>query len=387
MDDLAMDDLAVDNLAVDDLTVLITGSGAPGIAGTLYSLKNNFDKRVIRTIGTDIQDGAVGRYLCDSFYRISRPSSGEYLSDLLSICEREDVDVLLPQNTAELSVLSGHKDDFKKIGTKVAVSSKESIDIANNKHELMKRASVVGVPVPRFHLVSKEADLVECAKDLGWPGRPVVIKPPVSNGMRGLRIIDESLDMRRQFFGEKPSGVNIKMSNLLDILGRSFPELLVMEYLAGDEYTVDALKAEDLVVIPRRRDLIKTGITFNGTVEKNDEIIEYSKRLSRETDLSYAFGFQFKIDGEGTPRLLESNPRIQGTMVLATFAGANVIYGAVKHALGEKVPEFNVNWGARILRYWGGIGVSASSALDEEPEEPIQGEESIRRGESILGRL
>ncbi len=367
---------------MDSLAVLITGSGAPGITGTLYSLKNNFDKREIRTIGTDIQDEVVGRYLCDSFYRISRPSSVEYLPQLLSICEREGVDVLLPQNTAELSILSEHKGDFEKIGTSVAVSSKESIDRANNKHELMKRASAVGVPVPRFHIVSDREDLIECAKDLGWPKGPVVVKPPVSNGMRGLRIIDESLDMKHQFFSEKPSGGGMKMSNLLDILGPSFPELLIMEYLDGDEYTVDALRAENLVIVPRRRDLIKTGITFNGTVEKNDDIIEYSKKLSLETDLCYAFGFQFKLDGEGIPRLLESNPRVQGTMVLATFAGANVIYGAVKHALGEKVPEFKVDWGTRILRYWGGIGVSGGSALREESaigKEPILGEQLVLR--------
>lgn len=348
---------------MDDLTVLVTGSGAPGIAGTLYSLRNNFDGRKITTIGTDIQDGVVGRYLCDKFCRISRPSSKEYLPQLISICKKNGIDVLLPQNTAELPVLAEHKDEFESEGTRVAISSKRSIDIANNKFELTKLAKAVGVPAPRFHLVRNQEDLVKRAEDLGWPQRPVVIKPPVSNGMRGLRVIDESLDQKHLFFTEKPSGVHVKMDYLKSVLGPSFPELLVMEYLGGEEYTVDALKADKLVVIPRKRDLIKTGITFNGTVEKNEEIIEHSKRLSRETGLSYAFGFQFKLDDDGTPRLLESNPRIQGTMVLATFAGANLIYGAVKHAMGEEVPEFKVAWGTRILRYWGGIGVGAESIL------------------------
>ncbi len=348
---------------MDDLTVLVTGSGAPGIAGTLYSLRNNFDGRRVTTIGTDIQDEVVGRYLCDKFYKISRPSSQEYLPQLLSICEKERIDVLLPQNTAELPVLAEHKNEFESTGTKVAISSKKGIDLANNKYELMKLAKTVGVPAPRFHLVRSQEDLERRAGDLGWPKRPVVIKPPVSNGMRGLRVIDESLDQRHLFFAEKPSGVHVKMDYLMSVLGSSFPDLLVMEYLSGEEYTVDALKAEKLVVIPRKRDLIKTGITFNGTVEKNEEIIEHSERLSRETDLKFAFGFQFKLDDKGTPKLLESNPRIQGTMVLATFAGANVVYGAVKHAMGEEVPEFDVAWGTRILRYWGGIGVGAESVL------------------------
>jgi len=44
-------------------------------------------------------------------------------------------------------------------------------------------------------------------------------------------------------------------------------------------------------------------------------------------------------------------------MVLSTFAGANIIYGSLKMALGEKLPEFNVKWGTRLLRDWGAISV------------------------------
>jgi carbamoyl-phosphate synthase large subunit len=68
--------------------------------------------------------------------------------------------------------------------------------------------------------------------------------------------------------------------------------------------------------------------------------------LAHELDLKYAFGFQFKGG-----KLLECNPRVQGTMMASTFAGANIIYSAVKYALGEEVPEFNIDWDSRVLRY------------------------------------
>ena len=45
-------------------------------------------------------------------------------------------------------------------------------------------------------------------------------------------------------------------------------------------------------------------------------------------------------------------------MVLATIANANIIYASVKKALGEEIPEFDVKWGAKFLRYWGGVGIS-----------------------------
>lgn len=348
---------------MDDITVLITGAGAPGIKGTLYSLENNFDNRRIKTIGTDIREEVIGKYLCNRFYQIPKPSTKEYLIQLLSICENESVDVILPQNTAELCVLAEHKKDFENKGIKIAVSDKKSIEIANNKYNLMTVAKNIGIPTAKFYLISDFEGLIKYAKELGWPEKPIVIKLPVSNGMRGLRIIDESINLKERLFSEKPDGIYIRMDDLKYILGNSFPQLLVMEYLPKEEYTVDILKARTLTIIPRSREIIKSGITFNGTVEKNKEIIEYSRKLSEEIGLTYVYGFQFKVDENNIPKLLECNPRIQGTMVLATFAGANIIYGAVKYALNEEIPEYKINWGTKIMRYWGGIGINNKKIL------------------------
>jgi len=348
---------------MDDITVVVTGSGAPGIKGTLYSLKNNFDGRNVKTIGTDIKDNVVGKFLCDKFYQISKPSSPEYLEQLMSICNNENVDVLLPQNTSELSVLSESKEKFESIGTNVAVSDKESITVANDKYKLMQLAKNIGVPTTDFYLVNSFDDLIKRATKLGWPQKPVVIKPPLSNGMRGVRIIDESIDLKSSLYSEKPTSLYLNMNFLEQILGSSFPNLLVMEHLPKDEYTVDILNSGTITAVPRKRNVIHSGISFESTVEKNELISQYSIMLAEELKLKYAFGFQFKLDENNIPKLLESNPRIQGTMVLSTFAGANIIYGAVKSALNENVPVFDIQTGTKILRYWGGIGVNDNDIL------------------------
>ncbi|QYZ79822.1 ATP-grasp domain-containing protein [Methanofollis formosanus] len=348
---------------MDDLTVLVTGAGAPGIKGTLYSLNENFDNRCIRTIGTDIKQEVVGTYLCDKFYHISRPSEKDYLDQLLLICEQEDVDVILPQNTLELSVLAENKSPFLNIGTSIAVSDAPAISIANDKYKLMKLAEQIGVPTPKSILVDNFDALIKSASELGWPHKPVVVKPPLSNGMRGVRIIDESLDLKKMFYSEKPTSLFVKMNILREILGSHFPPLLVMEYLPNAEYTIDVLEAQKYTIIPRKRDLIRSGITFQGTVECHEELITYAQKLSEATGLNYAFGFQFKMDEQSVPKLLESNPRVQGTMVLSTFAGANIIYAAVKRALNEDIPDFQVKWGTKILRYWGGMGIQNKNAV------------------------
>lgn len=342
---------------MDTLNILITGAGAPGIKGTVYSVKNNFDDRRINIIGTDASDNVIGKYLCDKFYQIPVASHAEYITKLYSICEKESVNVVLPQNTAELIPLSKNKNKFESLGTKIALSDNVPILTANDKYKIMSLAKDIGVPVPEFHLANSFDELLNFSEILGWPEKQVVIKPPTSNGMRGVRIISESIDLKESFYSDKPNNLYIHMEYLKSILGNKFPPLLITEYLPKEEWTVDVLNGDDITVITRTRDIIRSGITFEGTCKKNDQIIEYSKKLSKEIGLKYAFGFQFKLDENNTPKLLESNPRIQGTMVLSTLAGANVIYGAIKYALGEKVPEFDISWGTRIIRYWGGLGI------------------------------
>lgn len=342
---------------MDDITVLITGAGAPGIRGTLYSLTCNFDARKIKTVGTDVKESAVGKYFCDKFYRIPHASNPEYLDVLLNICEKEKVDVILPQNTAELAVLSENRDQFKKIGSVVTISNKKSIEIANDKYQLLKLAEKSGLPTAKSFLVSTFSDLLKYAQELGWPEKSVVIKPPNSNGMRGVRIIKESIDLKHILYNEKPNNLYLQMDYLEKILGLSFPPLIVMEYLPNKEYTVDLLNATRLISVPRIRETISSGITFEGLTVNDPDIIEYSEILANKIGLDYAFGFQFKLDENNIPKIIESNPRIQGTMVLSTFAGANIIYGAVKHALEEPIPDFNIEWGTKIVRYWGGLGV------------------------------
>jgi len=353
---------------MDDVNVIVTGAGAPGIVGTIYSLKNNYDGRKIRLVGTDIKDDVIGKYLMDSFHVVPKANERESVDKFLEICEEENIDVILPQVTNELEVFSRNKSKFEKIGVKIGVSDLYGLCIANNKFLLTRLAERIGWSVPKFALVKSLEELEDVLSSFGYPEKPVVVKPPVSRGMRGLRIIDENKDKFALWANEKPTGIYLTKKEFENIFeNKDFPELMVMEYLPGEEYTVDALamNGRSFVIIPRKRLQIRSGITFQGITEKNEKIIRYSDALIKELKLSYAFGFQFKLDKDGEPKLLECNPRIQGTMVLATFAGANIIYSALKLLLGEEIPNFKERWGTKFIRYWGGVSVVDGKTVEK----------------------
>jgi carbamoyl-phosphate synthase large subunit len=348
------------------MRILITGCGSPGIAGTIYSLRKNYDNRKVYLIGTDIKDNVVGKYLCDEFHLIP-PACDEsnYLRALLDLAKERGIDVIFPQNTSELWLLAVNKQIFEDSGIKVVISSPASITLANNKFRLMNTCVSTNIPTPYYCKIYNFKQLKECVGEFGWPEKRVVIKPLVSNGQRGFRIIDENINLKKAFYEEKPTGVFTNMDSLFKILGKKFPPLLLMEYLPGEEYTVDVFRYKETIVIPRKRTLIRSGITFNSEVEKNEQIIEDSKKLAELLDLKYCFGFQFKMDEIGIPKILEANPRVQGTMVTSTFAGANIVYSAVKAVIGEEIPPFDINWNTKLIRYWGALNIGNNEVINK----------------------
>jgi len=345
----------------DIVTVIITGGGAPGIAGTIFALRSNPEGTSFKIITTDINDDVVGKYLADRFYKVPPPENEEYISVLREVVRKEEVKVIIPQTTREITALSENIDKFLDLGVAITVSSANSIRTANDKFLLLEKAKEIGVPHPIYYLTNSKGSLVKAANLLGYPEKKIVVKPRMSNGMRGLRILIEESWTVERFLVEKPDGLETNLQALLDILQNgNWPELLVTEYLPGSEYTADVFRGRyGTVAIPRLREKIRSGITFDAKVDLRVDVIEYSMKLAEALNLIYCFGFQFKLSKEGVPQLLECNPRVQGTMVTSVFTGFNIIYYSVMEALGKpaEVSNLNLKDGLKFKRYWGGISM------------------------------
>lgn len=339
-----------------DIKILITGAGAPGAPGIIKSLRK-VTERKIEIYGGDANTGnSVGVGLLDKTFQIPFAESSDFIEKVLAICLNEKIDIIIPLVTRELFVFASNKNLFLENGIAVSVSDPEPLNTANNKYLLMKYCRENNIPVPGFYLVKSMGEFKEAATQLGHPEEKICFKPPVSNGLRGFRIIEESQDRLFSLLNEKPNNVYIGFDEFISICnaGSYFPELILMEYLPGDEYSVDVLvdNGKYISAIPRSRDHIKMGISFVGTVVKDNEIIDYSRKVVEGLKLNGNIGLQFKRDKNGIPKIIESNPRVQGTIVLCTAAGENMVYEAVKIGLGEKTEIPEIKWGVKMIRFW-----------------------------------
>ena len=293
------------------IRVLMTGGGAPGAPGILKCLKQNQELNI--TVA-DANPDAVGRFLHNDFTQIPFASHPDFIPEVLELCRKKNIRVIMPLVTRELFPLSENKELFLKNNVKVLVSDFNYLSIANNKSKLYGFLAEQGIEVPAFRVAKTVEEFEEAVHALGYPGSEVCFKPSVSNGSRGFRIISDKVDERDLLFNQKPNSLYIRLTAIVNILSSgTFPELLVSEVLPGEEYSVDCLanKGNTLLAVPRLRKKMTGGISVEGEFVNEKGIINYSGEIIKALHLHGNIGIQVKRSVRNSFMLLEINPRVQ----------------------------------------------------------------------------
>lgn len=338
----------------EPVNILMTGAGAPGAPGIIHCLKQ--DKQIQLTIG-DADPNATGRFLHQSFFTLPKADDPDFIVKILQVCRDKSIRFVLPLVTKELLPLSQHNKDFLSKGIQVLVSKEESIRIANNKAICYQFLKDRGVRVPTFHVVRNVEAFKDAARSLGFPHKAFCFKPAVSNGSRGIRIVSDSINESDILFNHKPYHLYMSYSHVLEILSANpFPELLVSEFLPGDEFSVDclALHGKTQLAVPRIRNKMINGISVQGVIVHHQKIIDYCSAIIETVGLHGNIGIQIKLSENEEPLLLEVNPRVQGTIVAALGAGVNLPLLAIYQEMGivPDAADMDVKWGTQFSRFW-----------------------------------
>ncbi len=336
-----------------DLTILLTASGSPSMPGLIKCFKNN-GERNIRIVGTDMKGDPSINLMVDVFYKVSPAFYGEYIDLILKICKTEKVDIIIPGMSQELSVMLLNKDKFEDIGTKVSISESETLLIANNKLKLYKFMAEHSLTVPEFYPLKHVSELEEICISLGYPQKPVCIKITEGSGSRGVRIIDANKSRYDLFVNDKPNSFYTTLKEMTEILSEKseLPEMIVMEYLPGIEYTVDLLadKGNVLYIAGKRNNVSLMSIAQESTLIKDPIAYKLCCEIVELMNLDGNIGFDFLYDADSVPVLMDINPRITATISLCAAGGLNLPYLRVKQLLGEELPEVEINYGIKMKR-------------------------------------
>jgi biotin carboxylase len=337
------------------VTVLLTGMGAPGAPGVIKCLRKN-GEREIRIVGVDMNENAGARSMADAFYIVPAAKDDNFINNVLEICIKEHVEIVMPIVTRELMKFARSRERFESNGIRVNVMAANVLETVNNKAHLLSAMRACGLPTPRFEVVHSLDELIAACAILGYPERAVCVKAAVGNGSRGVRMIDAKVSRYDLFFNSKPNSMYISYDELIRTLSEraELPEMLVMELLPGREYSVDFLAdaGKPLYVVSRRGISVVTSNMMALVVDNNREVIELCSATAAALEMDGNFGFDLRYGVDGRPYVIEVNPRLTGGVVACAAAGVNLPYLGVKHLLSEKLPELEPVYGTRMSRHY-----------------------------------
>jgi ATP-grasp in the biosynthetic pathway with Ter operon len=218
--------------------------------------------------------------------------SPDFIERFNALLRRLDIGFVYPTHDTICNFLAEHQ---ASVAAKVITSNAKTNRIARHKRLSYAHFDALGLS-PRVHRAPYA--------DLPWP---VYLKTNTRQGGKGSHRADSAEELAFHLRGD--------------------PDLLVCEYLPGEELSVDCFtdfRGELLFVGPRTRERVLMGISFRSTaVEPDDELRHIAETINRSLELDGAWFFQVKHDAAGRWKLLELAPRQSSTMGLYRHAGVN----------------------------------------------------------------
>ena len=207
------------------------------------------------------------------------PTTSYRIGDFLHAAERLDVDVAVGSNQPQvleqysngrtvtldfndvergiaqiefysrdfpLAAIVGVDDETTLIAAKASKAlglphnTPESVEATGNKHRFRTRLANSGLPAPQFRLISVDDDPVRAARDSFYPA---VLKPLALSASRGVIRADDPAQ-----FATAVRRISAILDEA-DIRGEAASQILVEEYIPGDEVALEGLLEDGLLTV------------------------------------------------------------------------------------------------------------------------------------------
>ncbi len=276
------------------LNVLVTSTNTVTALNVFRALKNRKD---INLFSTDMRADSAGLVYASKHFKVDHAESDEYIEQMLSICERENIKYLFPSSDAECRKISNNKNRFISIGTFAMTSSPEVIDVCCDKLKTYDYFKKIGIKSPKTweYSGSKEGNF------------PLVMRTKLAGiGKKSLNFLHDETELA--FFANRVKSPKV-MSELVE----------------GRELTIDVLsnrKGKVLKVVPRERTYVMNGNTKIGTIVADEKIIEETTKIAESLGIVGISCVQCIQNDEGN-FYFEINPRVGSGLDLTVRSGFN----------------------------------------------------------------
>lgn len=286
------------------ITCLITCVGCSPSASIVKSLKNS-KKYNYNLIGIDTQEITVGNFICDIYKK--SPYINEvkkYWCFIKSLIIEYNIKYIFVTHHYELEAWSLKKKELEKeFIIKIFHNDFEFVNIMNSKINTYNFCLKHNINVPKVY---SHEDIC-LSNNIKYP---IIIKDNTGAGSTDIKIFNNQSDYFEYIKSSKRKNI------------------IIQQFIKGDEYTVDCLsneKKEVLCVIPKKRLVVKGGASFLSQTENNKDIINYVTNLMIKSKNKYCVNVQVIVeDNTNDIYLVEVNPKWATSFPLSVEAGVNL---------------------------------------------------------------
>ncbi|WP_028544488.1 ATP-grasp domain-containing protein [Paenibacillus taiwanensis] len=298
----------------------------------IHMIRSNPDQQPFVFYGTHPDPNHMHLQACDYAFVEPTVKGAEYVQFCLDFCKQHSIDIFIPR--LHMYDIAEQIERFEAIGTKVMVCKDLTLlHQLMNKHlfyEALQHTDIVTLPA--YRVVNTAAQFKQAYEELTSEGNKVCFKPTSSEGGMGFRIIAERSNRLEEMYGWVTLKTSFEDAYQAFASKDWFDDIMVMELLEGDEYSIDCLSSAEgelLTAIPRRK---STGRVYE--LEKVPALLDIAERVAARYRIPYVFNIQVKYN-KGIPKLLEINPRMSGGLYISCLSGINIPYLAVKEIQGQ----------------------------------------------------
>ena len=309
--------------------LFFTGGGGAGTIEAVKSLK----ALGYEIVTADATPTSAGFSWADRSYVIPFGVDDRFIAALREIVRREQPDYIIPLVDEEIPKV--HRFVREEMPNLTVVGpTLEFAELVMDKWEMAQALAAKGLAVARTWLAS----------DAGAATYPAIVKPRHGRGSRGLAFLDGPADLRAY----------------LGAAAKDADQYIVQERLHGPEFTTSVVVGLDgtlLAIVPKEA-ADKRGITQVGITRNVPAIDELCRAITERLDPRGPYNVQLILDG--TPRVIEINPRYSTTMALTLASGVNEVDAVLRHHRGEDPGPLTFTPDLMMLRYTAQIFVKES---------------------------
>lgn len=336
-----------------DFNVLLTCSGmyAKSYADLLH---NNNEGVNVKVYACNMDETKLPPEGCtDGNFVAPMVCDKEYIPFLLNLCEKYNIDIIIPTVTFELGFMAERAKEFERHGIKIAISTPEAIAVANDKIRLYNRFS---------HLMPYTLSTIDFSEALSFQkrlpqGSKMCCKLRDHAGGNGFAIIDDKKAIDPTLFNRYATDRYISMRDLQGIMENEQCQILLQEYKKGFDYSVCVLSNFGIVshMVGVAGRVMSYGAIMDGEIMHNSIAYKIADNICRLLNIDGNACFDFRVDKNGKPTLLEINPRVSASLQFVNAAGINLLYLRCKNLLGDfsdLKKAYPIKYGLQMRKYY-----------------------------------